>query len=156
VHHCCGPVRTSPVHHGHDFIMVNEQWWSTGRQRSCELPTEVCHLSQSSKSALIGFLRDVCSIGLKVVDQALFKHWVNNGCQNSPCLHAHNCISNSAIRRTNFENGDANGAIVVLCLVWTTSWNFKFVEKWWADALLNVKCCCSVQKPLWKSHAILN
>ena len=40
---------------------------------------EVCHISQSSKSVLIGFLSRC--IGLGIIDHALFKLWVNNGCQ---------------------------------------------------------------------------
>ena len=54
--------------------------------------SEVCHLSDSSKSVLIGFLSR-CSVGWGNIDQALFEHQVN---QNLPCLHAHNHISNSA------------------------------------------------------------
>ena len=49
---------------------------------------EVCHLSQSSKSALTDFL---CSIGWRIIDQAFFKH--------SPHI---NCISNSAILHNNY------------------------------------------------------
>ena len=52
-----------------------------------------------------------------------------------------------------FENGVANEAIDLRCPVWTTLWDLK---EWWAGALLSVKCCCFVWKPLWKSHAILN
>jgi len=54
--------------------------------------------------------------------------------------------------RTVFENGVTNKAIVLQWLVW----DFKVVKKWWAGALLSVKCCCFVQKPSWKSHALLN
>ena len=32
----------------------------------------------------------------------------------------------------------------------------RLVKKHWTGALLNVKCCCFVQKRSWKSHTILN
>ena len=33
----------------------------------------------------------------------------------------------------------SNEAIVVQWLVWSTSWDFKVVKRWWAGALLSVK-----------------
>jgi len=71
--------------------------------------------------------------------------------KDPPCHHAHNRTFNSTIlnnncfiakwfvcMRTNFENGIANEAIVLLWLVWTASWDFKVVKKQWAGALLSV------------------
>ena len=87
--------------------------------------------------------------------------------KDSPCLHAHNCISNSAILNNNcivkwfvrmctsFENGIINETIVVQWAVRTALWDFKVVKKhglvhclvW--NLLINF-----VWKPLWNSHAI--
>ena len=102
----------------------------------------------------------------------LFKHQVNVGfnwqSKTAPHLHVHNCISNSAnlglcflakcfVRmHSSEENGIAKEAIVVEWLVSSASRNFEVVKKWWAGALLGVKCCCFVQKLSWKCHAILN
>jgi len=49
--------------------------------------------SLSSQASLI----DVCSIGWRIIDQALFKHWVNNGWQSLPVSTQTNRISNSEI-----------------------------------------------------------
>jgi len=77
--------------------------------------------------------------------------------KDSPCLHAHNNISNSELLNNNcfvakwivhmctsFENGVTYEAIVLQWLVQTTSRDFRVLKKWWADALLKVKvkCCC--------------
>ena len=96
-----------------------------------------------------------CSIGWRITDQAgrLSLNTVstmNAKARDSPCLHAHNHISNSTIlnnncfvakwfvcMRTIFENGIANEAIVLQWLVRTTSGDFKVVK---SDGLVH----CSV------------
>jgi len=45
-------------------------------------------------------------------------------------------------------NDVAKEATVFQWVVWTTSWDFKPVKKRWTGALLSVKCCCFVRKPL--------
>ena len=81
-----------------------------------------------------------------------------------------NSISNSAILHNNYisllsdlctcvhvkKNGVVKEAIVLQWAVWIASCDFKPGKKRWAGALLSEKCCCFVQKPLWKSHANLN
>ena len=122
---------------------------------------EVCHLLQSSKSPLTGFL---CSIGWRIIDQtmqAFFKH----------SLHT-NSISNSVTLRNNYisfhcwvicahaytwrKNGVVKEAIVLQWAVWIASCDFKLGKERWAGALLSEKCCCFVRKPSWKIHANLN
>jgi len=91
---------------------------------------------------------DVCNIGWRIIDQALFKHWVD--AKDSLCVHAH-IIQQSwiiivslindlcACMRTSFENGITNEDTVLQWPVWIALWDFK---KRWAGALLSVKCCC--------------
>ena len=64
---------------------------------------EVFHLSQSSKSVIIGFLSRFMQYWLK-------NHWPGSSCSNtkstrdtkdSSCLHTHSIISNSAILNNN-------------------------------------------------------
>ena len=123
------------------FILVHVPFFSS----RCMLELKVCHLLQSSKSPLTGFL---CSIGWRIT--GFFKH--------SP--HT-NCISNSAILCNNYilllsdlcacvhvkKNGVAKEAIVLQWAVRTTSWDFKPGKKQCAGALLRGKCCC-----MCKSH----
>ena len=109
---------------------------------------EVCHLLQSSKSPLTGFL---CSIGTSFLQT----------------LPAHtNSTSNSAILRNNY--------ILLLgdfcaCVHMKKKWHhkgshsssmsdsnhltrFQTYKKWWVGALLSGKCCCFVWKPSRKSR----
>ena len=110
---------------------------------------EVCHLLQSSKSPLTGFL---CSIG-----------WRITGFLQT--LPAH-IISNSAILRNNYisllsdlcacvhakkKNGVVKEAIVLQWAVRIASRDFQPGKKRWASALLSEKCCGFVQKPSWQS-----
>jgi len=51
-----------------------------------ELKFAIYHRAASLSSQ--AFSVDVCSIGWRITDQALLKHWVNNGWQRLS-LHAH-------------------------------------------------------------------
>ena len=113
-----------------------------------------CHLSQSNKSVLTGILSSCMQHWLKNhwPDQALFKH----------SLHT-DCISNSAILHNNYISLLSDCALVHVkkkwhhkgshsskvsgsnCLVRLQTW-----KKWWAGALLSVKCCCFGQKIIMK------
>ena len=123
---------------------------------------EVCHLSQSSKSVLTGILSRCMQYWLKNhwPDQVVFKH----------SLHT-NCISNSAILCNNYISWPSDLCACVhdkkkmasqrkpyffseqFKSPHETSNLVKEVMGWYTAQW---KCCCFVQKPLWKSHANLN
>ena len=103
----------------------------------------VCHLLQSSKSVLIGFLRYAAVLVAESLTMLCTNTESTMDDKDSPCLRAHivNRISNSAILNnncfiakwfvrmcTNFENGVANEPLVVQWTVQTTSWDFKVVK----------------------------
>ena len=112
---------------------------------------EVCHLLQSSKSPLTGFL---CSIGWRITGflQTLPAHQqysvflIQQSCDISLLSDLCACVHVK-------KNGAVKEAIVLQWAVRIASCDFKPGKKRWASALLSEKCCCFVRKPSWKSHA---
>ena len=102
---------------------------------------------------------DVCSISWRIIDQAPFKHWVNNGWQRLDLrLHAHNHISSAILNnncvvtkwfvrmRTSEENGII-GIVNQERMKRTTFW--PSLVWYLSDAFL----CHWVCSPSWK-HSV--
>jgi len=95
------------------------------------------------------------------------QYWLKNHWLKAfPCFHAHWPHSNLAILYASLLSAwytciQLKKTVSQMKLQFfsdwfkTGSWDFKVVKKWWAGALLTVKCCCFVRKPR-ESHTILN
>ena len=91
---------------------------------------EVCHLLQSSKSPLTGFL---CSIGWRIIDQtmqAFFKHSLHtNSISNSAILHNNYILLLSDLctcihgkKKWRCKGSHSSSVSSSNCLVWPRTW----------------------------------
>jgi len=115
------------------------------------------------------YMYALCIIGWKSLTRLCSNTESVSDDKDSPHLHAHNCISNSAILNNNcfiakwfvrMFTSEENGIINELSHSSSVTGSNRFMrfqtcDKRWAGALLGVKCCCSFMwKPSSNSHSV--